>query len=83
VPAHCPRIALLEAGPRHELVEVDIGAKKLENSEDYLKLPPGNQVPAAGLDSGGIVTEGPSIVQTIADQAGREAGARPQQFRVP
>jgi len=64
-----PHIALLEAGLPYELVKVDIRAKKLENGEDYLKVNPKGQVPALGLDSGEIVTEGPVIVQIIADQA--------------
>ena len=77
-----PHIALLEAGLPYELVKVDIRAKKLENGEDYLKLNPKGQVPALGLDSGEIVTEGPVIVQMIADQAcGQGAGARPRQLR--
>ncbi len=70
-PARCPHIALLGAGLPCELVEVDIRAKKLENGEDYLKLNPKGQVPALGLDSGEIVTEGPVIVQMIADQAAK------------
>lgn len=68
-----PHIALLEAGLPYELVKVDIRAKKLENGEDYLKLNPKGQVPALGLDSGEIVTEGPVIVQMIADQASSKA----------
>ena len=68
-----PHIALLEAGLPYELVKVDIRAKKLENGEDYLKLNPKGQVPALGLDSGEIVTEGPVIVQMIADQASAKA----------
>src|SRR5512140_1596773 len=68
-----PHIALLEAGLPYELVKVDLRAKKLENGEDYLKLNPKGQVPALGLDSGEIVTEGPVIVQMIADQASSKA----------
>jgi len=64
-----PHIALLEAGLAYELVKVDVRAKKLENGDDYLKVNPKGQVPALGLDSGEIVTEGPVIVQMIADQA--------------
>jgi glutathione S-transferase len=64
-----PHIALLEAGLPYELVKVDVRAKKLENGDDYLKVNPKGQVPALGLDSGEIVTEGPVIVQIIADQA--------------
>lgn len=64
-----PHIALLEAGLPYELVKVDIRAKKLENGDDYLPLNPKGQVPALHLDSGEIVTEGPVIVQMIADAA--------------
>jgi glutathione S-transferase len=68
-----PHIALLESGLPHELVKVDIRGKKLENGDDYLKVNPKGQVPALGLDSGEIVTEGPVIVQMIADQAPAKA----------
>ena len=64
-----PHIALLEAGLPYELVKVDLRAKKLENGDDYLKVNPKGQVPALSLDSGELVTEGPVIVQMIADQA--------------
>ena len=64
-----PHIALLEADIPFELVKVDLRAKKLENGDDYLKVNPKGQVPALGFDNGEIVTEGPVIVQIIADQA--------------
>ena len=64
-----PHIALLEAGLPYDLVKVDLRAKKLENGEDYLKVNPKGQVPALGLDNGEVVTEGPVIVQMIADKA--------------
>ena len=64
-----PHIALLEAGLPYDLVKVDLRAKKLENGEDFLKVNPKGQVPALVLDSGELVTEGPVIVQRIADQA--------------
>ena len=63
-----PHIALLEAGLPYELVKVDLRTKKLENGDDYLKVNPKGQVPALALDSGEMVTEGPVIVQMIADQ---------------
>ena len=63
-----PHIALLEAGLPYDLVKVDLRAKKLENGDDYLKVNPKGQVPALALDSGELVTEGPVIVQMIADQ---------------
>jgi glutathione S-transferase len=64
-----PHIALLEAGLPYDLVKVDLRAKTLENGDDYLKVNPKGQVPALALDSGELVTEGPVIVQMIADQA--------------
>ena len=64
-----PHIALLEAGLPHDLVKVDLRAKKLENGDDYLAVNPKGQVPALQLDSGELVTEGPVIVQMIADRA--------------
>ena len=63
-----PHIALLEAGLPYDLVKVDLRAKKLENGDDYLKINPKGQVPALELDSGELITEGPVIVQMIADK---------------
>ena len=63
-----PHIALLEAGLPYDLVKVDLRAKKLENGDDYLKVNPKGQVPALALDNGALVTEGPVIVQMIADK---------------
>jgi glutathione S-transferase len=63
-----PHIALLEADLPYDLVKVDLRAKKLENGDDYLKVNPKGQVPALALDSGELVTEGPVIVQMIADK---------------
>ena len=64
-----PHIALLEAGLPYDLVKVDLRAKKLENGDDFLQINPKGQVPALSLDSGELVTEGPVIVQMIADKA--------------
>jgi glutathione S-transferase len=64
-----PHIALLEAGLPYDLVKVDLRAKKLENGDDYLTVNPKGQVPALRLDSGELVTEGPVIIQMIADNA--------------
>jgi glutathione S-transferase len=64
-----PHIALHEAGLAHELVKVDLKEKKTETGEDFAKINPKNQVPALMLDSGELLTEGPVIVQVIADKA--------------
>ncbi len=66
-----PHIALLEAGLPHDLVKVDLRAKKLENGDDFLAVNPKGQVPALALEFGELVTEGPIIVQMIADKAGK------------
>jgi glutathione S-transferase len=63
-----PHIALAEAGLPYDLVKVDLRAKKLENGDDFLKVNPKGQVPALALDNGELVTEGPVIVQMIADK---------------
>jgi glutathione S-transferase len=64
-----PHIALHEAGLAHELVRVDLKEKKTESGEDFAKINPKGQVPALMLDSGELLTEGPVIVQVIADKA--------------
>jgi glutathione S-transferase len=63
-----PHIALLEAGLPYDLVKVDLRAKKLESGEDFWQVNPKGQVPALQLDSGDLVTEGPIIIQMIADK---------------
>jgi glutathione S-transferase len=77
-----PHIALLEAGLPYDLVKVDLRAKKLENGDDFLKVNPKGQVPVLALDSGELVTEGPVIIQMIADRAGKNlAPARDSEER--
>src|ERR1700749_917623 len=71
-----PHIALLEAGLPYDLVKVDLRAKKLENGDDYYRINPKAQVPALALDSGELVTEGPVIVQMVADQAAAKGLAK-------
>jgi glutathione S-transferase len=63
-----PHIALHEAGLAHELVKVDLRAKKTEAGADYTQINPKGQVPALELDNGELVTEGPVILQMIADK---------------
>jgi glutathione S-transferase len=72
-----PHIALLEAGLAHDLVKVDLKAKKLEDGGDFLKVNAKGQVPTLQLDDGEILTEGPVIVQAIADKAGEKKLAPP------
>ena len=65
-----PHIALLEAGLPHELVKVNLKAKKLDDDGgDFLKVNPKGQVPVLVFDDTQQLTEGPVIVQAIADKA--------------
>lgn len=61
-----PHIALREAGLDFELVKVGRD-KKTEDGQDFLAINPYGYVPALQLDSGEVLTEGPAIVQYIAD----------------
>jgi len=62
-----PHIVAEEAGVPLELVKVDLKAHKLESGEDYFGINPKGAVPALVLDDGRLLTEGPAIVQYIAD----------------
>ena len=63
-----PHIALHELGLPHETAKVDLRAKKLADGSDYKAISPKGQVPALALDDGTLLTEGPAIVQYLADQ---------------
>jgi len=64
-----PHIALAEAGLAYSLEKVDLKTKKTETGADYYAVNPAGYVPALVLDNGEILTEGPAIVQYIADLA--------------
>ena len=63
-----PHIALREAGLSFELEQVDLKEKKTKSGEDFSKINPKGYIPALKLDDGYVLTEGPAIVQWIADQ---------------
>jgi glutathione S-transferase len=64
-----PHIVLREAGLPFELEQVNLQTKKIKSNEgDYLQVNPKGQVPVLQLDNGELLTEGPAIVQYIADQ---------------
>jgi glutathione S-transferase len=63
-----PDIVLKELGLPHELVKVSTKTKKMEDGGDYLQVNPKGYVPALELDDGQRLTEGPAIVQYLADQ---------------
>src|SRR5690606_19948650 len=73
-----PHIVLREAGLNFDLEQVDLAAKKLKKTQaDYLPINAKGQVPVLELDDGKRLTEGPAIVQYIADQK-PEAGLAPK-----
>jgi glutathione S-transferase len=64
-----PHIALAEAGLAYTIERVDLKAKKTETGADFFAINPSGYVPVLLLDNGQTLTEGPSIVQYIADLA--------------
>ena len=62
-------IALLEAGLAFTTERVDLRKKLTAGGADYLSINPKGSVPALEFDDGAVLTEGPAIVQYIADQA--------------
>src|SRR5262245_31237752 len=70
-PAACslsPHIVAREAGIPLELEKVNLTDHKTETGQDYLTVNPKGYVPALRLDDGSVLTEGPAIVQYLADQ---------------
>jgi glutathione S-transferase len=63
-----PHIALRESGIEFKLEKVDLKAKRTENDADYWQINPKGSVPTLVMENGEALTEGPAIVQYIADQ---------------
>jgi glutathione S-transferase len=63
-----PHIVLRESGTTFDLEQVDLKTKQTKAGADYLKINPKGQVPVLQLDNGEVLTEGPAIVQYVADQ---------------
>jgi len=64
-----PHIIACEAELPIALVKVDLQSKQTETGEDFRQLNPNGYVPLLILDNGNRLTEGPAIVQYLADQA--------------
>jgi glutathione S-transferase len=64
-----PHIVLREAGLPFELERVDLKTKRTASGADYTAVNPKGQVPLLALDDGDALSEGPAIVQYLADQA--------------
>jgi len=71
-----PHIVLRELEIPFELVRVDTRAGKTEQGADYRTVNPKGAVPTLELDDGERLTEGPAIVQYLADRK-PEAGLAP------
>ena len=63
-----PHIVLHELGLPVELERVDLVSKMTESGDDFLAINPKGFVPALQLGNGQVLTEGPVIVQYLADQ---------------
>jgi glutathione S-transferase len=64
-----PHIALREAGLPFDLVMASTKTHQLADGTDYYTINPKGYVPLLELDNGQRLSEGPAIVQYIADQA--------------
>jgi glutathione S-transferase len=71
-----PHIVAREAGLDLTLEKVDTRAKKTHDGRDFWAINPKGYVPAIELDDGQLLTEGPAIVQYLADK-------RPEKKLVP
>jgi len=72
-----PHIALCESGLPFETERVDLRTKITKSGGDYRAVNPKGSVPALVLDDGEVLTEGPAVVQYIADRAPEKTLAPP------
>jgi glutathione S-transferase len=63
-----PHIVLRETGATFELEQVDLKDKKTKSGKNFADVTAKDMVPVLELASGERLTEGPAIVQYIADQ---------------
>lgn len=63
-----PHIVALEAGLDVALEKVDTKTKTTETGKDFWQINPKGYVPVLELDGGAVLTEGPAIVQYLADR---------------
>jgi glutathione S-transferase len=76
-----PHIVAREAGIPIQLEKVDLGAKQTASGEDYGAINPKGYVPAMRLDDGTLLTEGPAIVQYLAERK-PESGLAAERYRL-
>ena len=70
-----PHIVMREVGANFDLEQVNNQEKKTKSGADYWTINAKGQVPVLEFDNGERLTEGPVIVQWIADQYGNVANA--------
>ena len=63
-----PHIVLHELGLPAETIKVDLRTKVIDGGGDFRAINPKGYVPVLQLDDGSILTEGPAIVQYLADR---------------
>jgi len=63
-----PHIVAKETGVDIQIEKVDLATKQTSSGGDFTKVNPKGQVPTLKLDNGEILTEGPVIVQYLAEQ---------------
>jgi glutathione S-transferase len=63
-----PHIVARELGLAFTLQRVDLKSKRTEAGDDFLGINPKGYVPTLQLDDGTVLTEGPAILQYLADR---------------
>ncbi|WP_444926295.1 glutathione transferase GstA [Microbulbifer sp. TRSA002] len=63
-----PHIVACEAGINLGLQKVNLKTHELENGDDFTRISTKGYVPALQLEGGEVLTEGPAIVQFLAEQ---------------
>jgi glutathione S-transferase len=72
-----PHIVLREGGFDFQLERVNLKTGQTETGRDYKTVNPLGYVPALELDDGEVLTEGPAIVQYLADRVAEKRLAPP------
>lgn len=72
-----PHIVLNEGGFTYDTERVDLASGKTETGADYRAVNPNGYVPALLLDDGQVLTEGPAIIQYLADRVPEKRLAPP------
>ena len=77
-----PHIVLAETGLPYDLERVELKTKRTESGRDFTTISDKGYVPVLQLDDGAFLSEGPAIVQYIADRA-PDSGLAPPAGTLP